>query len=184
MTDRDLAAEKLEAQLRETDARLDALHAHAEAREAKEEMAEISGLREAKERVRVQVADLKRDVSEDFEVSKRAVKSAIDDLEVRIQRATERFAGWDEARERRLHAKLDEAEATLRAWKAQLDQKRADARMEVRHAIARLEEKTALARARSAELSHDRHNRKAQEALEEAARHFDEAYEAAKKHQT
>jgi phage shock protein A len=49
---KDLAADKLEADVREAEARLKVLEARAKAREAKKDMDEISGLTAAKERVR------------------------------------------------------------------------------------------------------------------------------------
>jgi hypothetical protein len=181
MTKKDLVGDKYDAQIREADARLDALQAEAEARHAKEDMEEISGLRDAKERARQKLADLKTDASQGFESAKRSFERSVDDLEVGINKLSERYSAWDSARERRFNARLDEAESKLRAWKARLDVRQAERGMRRRDDLARLEEQTALARARAAELSHDRHNRKAQEALDDAARHFDQAFDAAAK---
>ncbi|HSL70488.1 MAG TPA: hypothetical protein VK864_09615 [Longimicrobiales bacterium] len=181
MAKKDFVAEKYDAQFREADAKLDALQAQAEARHAQEDMDEISGLRAAKERARQKLAELKVSASENYESTKRAVEHAVNDLEVGISKVSERYSSWDSARERRFNARLDEAEAKLRGWKARVDQKKAERGLERRDELSKLEEKAALARARSAELSHDRHNKKAQEALEDAARHFDEAFDAATK---
>ena len=46
MADQNLSEQQIEAQLREADAQLDVLQARADARKAREEMAEISGLAE------------------------------------------------------------------------------------------------------------------------------------------
>jgi hypothetical protein len=45
--------------------------------------------------------------------------------------------------------------------------------------LATLEEQIALARARSAEAKHQKYTARAQEALDDAARSFDQAYDAA-----
>ena len=186
MKTRNLEAERLDAQLREAAAQLDVLQAQAEARKAKDEMDEISGLRAAQERARKDLAGLKRQTAGSAAAARRKVEGAVHDLEAGIERARERYAEttvgkWDEARERRFYARLDEADARLRVWKAQADQKLAGQAIKVHDDLATLEERIALARARSTEAAHHRHNRQAQEALEEAARRFDEAYDAAAK---
>jgi hypothetical protein len=91
----------------------------------------------------------------------------------------EKFVAWDTVRELRFNAKLDEAEAKLRGWKADYKFKQAQQGMKEHDALSTLEEQTALARARLSEWNHSRHERKAEEALEDAARHFDQAYDAA-----
>ena len=181
MADRDPGTEKLDAQFREADARLDVLKAQAEARKAAAEMEAISGLRAARERARQQLADLKQTTSKNLEASRRVVEGALHDLQVGIDRISERYGVWDEARERRFNARLDEVEAKVKLWKARADEKRAELGVKQHDALAALEERTALARARVAEWNRARHERKAQEALEEAAHRFDEAYDAAAK---
>jgi len=94
---------------------------------------------------------------------------------------SDRYTAWDAAREREFNARLDEAEAQLKVWKAKADQKRAQQAIKHNDALATLEENIALARARSAEAKHQKYTAKAQEALDDAARHFDQAYDAASK---
>jgi hypothetical protein len=53
--------------------------------------------------------------------------------------------------------------------------------MRRRDALATLQESIALTRASAAEARHEKYSAKAQAALEKAAQHFDQAYEAAAK---
>jgi hypothetical protein len=177
----DLVAAKFEAEVREADARLKALQAQAEARKAKAEMDEISGLAAAKERVKKNIADLKQQAAADYAATKREVEKEIKDLQADIQRVNERFTAWDSARERQFYARLDEAEARLKVWKAQAGQKRADVAMKSHDDLAALEEKIALARARAASAKNEQYSAKARAALEESERYFDQAYDAAVK---
>jgi len=179
--ERDLLAAKFDAEVREADARLKALQAQAEARKARADMDEISGLAAAKERVKKEVADLKQKAASDYAAAKSAVEKEIKDLQTDIQRVNERYTSWDAARERELNARLDVADAKLKVWKAKADQKRAQQTMKRHDELATLEEKIALARARAAEAKHEKYTAKAQQALDDAARHFVQAYDAAAK---
>jgi hypothetical protein len=181
MTTQTLAGEKLDAQAREAEARIDLLQAQAETRKTREELVEITGLRGAGERIRQKLADLKEAAADKLGEARHAAEEALQDLEVKIDRVSDRFSEWDEVRERHFAARLDEAEAKLRVWKARLDQRRAELGVEWHDTLATLEERIALARARAAEKDRIRYDRKTREALEAAARHFDEAYEAAAK---
>jgi hypothetical protein len=181
-------AEVYEAQVREADARLNALKAQAEAKKAKADMDEISGLTIAKEQVKADIAEMKKfasaDVAQtrkDFEQVKKNADRKLKDLQVKIDRASDRLTAWDDARERRFNARLDEADAKVRAWKAAADQQRVRDVGETRHDLAKLEEKVALARASAAEARRDRYDAKSQQALDDAARYFDQAYDAAAK---
>ena len=181
-------AEIYEAQVREADARLNALKAQAEAKKAKADMDEISGLTIAKEQVKADIAEMKTfataDVAQtrkDFEQVKKNTDRKLKDLQVRIDRASDRYTAWDDARERRFNARLDEADAKVRAWKALADQQHVRDVRETRDDLAKLEEKVALARASAAEARRDRYDAKSQQALDDAARYFDQAYDAAAK---
>jgi len=184
----DFNAEIYEAQVREADARLKALKAKAEVKQAKADMDEISGLTAAKEQVNQDIAEMKRfaaaDIAQtrrDFEQVKQNADRGLKDLQVRIDRVSDRYSAWDDARERRFNARLDAADAKVKAWKATADQQRLHDVRESRDALATLEEKTALARARAAEARRERYNDKSQQALDDAARYFDQAYDAAAK---
>ena len=179
--ERDLLAARFAAEVREADARLAVLQAQAEARKARADMDEISGLAAVKERVRKEVADLKQKAAADYTVAKSAVEKEIKDLQADIERVNERYTAWDAARERELNARLDQADAKLVGWKAKADQKQSQDAMKRNDDLATLEEKIALARARAAEAKHEKYTAKAQQALDDAARHFVQAYDAAAK---
>jgi hypothetical protein len=181
MTTQTLPEEKLDAQAREAAARIDLLQAQAEARKTKAALAEITGLRGAGERIRQKLAEIKEAAAEKLDEARHAAETALHDLEAKIDKVSDRYSEWDEARERHFKARLDEAEAKLKVWKAQFDQRRAELGVQWHDTLATLEERIALARARAAEKDRVRYDRKTREALEDAARHFDEAYEAAAK---
>jgi len=178
---KDLAAERFEAQVKEAEGRLKLLKAQAEARDAGKDMDEISGLAAAKERVKQDVAAMKREASADYASAKHAIEESLASLQSDIARVSVRYAAWDAARERQFYARLDEADARIKVWKAQADRKRAEQGMKREDDLAKLEEKIALARAQAAEARREKYTAKAQAALEEAAQRFDQAYEAAAK---
>ena len=176
--ERNLAAEKFEAEVREAEARLQVLAAQAKARNAKADMDEISGLTAFKDRVKREIADMKQEAASDYSFAKQTLEKNIKQLQGDIERANERYSAWDAAREKRFYARLDEADAKLKVWKAKADQKRADQGMKSREELAKLEEKISHARASIAE-GNEKRSAKAQAALEDSARRFDEAYHAA-----
>jgi hypothetical protein len=179
--ERELFAKKLDAEVREADARLKFYNAEAEARNAKAEIDELSGLTTAKERVKKDLTELKQHVETEYEVAKKAVKEEMTELQAGIQRFSERYAAWDEARERRYYARIDAMEAKLKLWKAQSDQRRVASTVKLHNELVTLEEKIALAKATAAEARRAKHVGKAQDALIEAAYNLDEAYNAAAK---
>jgi phage shock protein A len=182
--ERDLVAEKLEAEIKESEAQLKILQARTEARKAKEDMDRISGLTAAKERIKKQIGDMKRQAGETYAARKREAEEGIKAFKADLQRLSERYTAWDEARERQFNARLDEADAKLKVWKAQAQERRAKEGMKRHDDLATLEEKIALAKARAAEARQARHSAEADAALEDAAHHFDQAYEAAAKRYT
>ncbi|HEY7364908.1 MAG TPA: hypothetical protein VIE37_12450 [Methylomirabilota bacterium] len=177
---RDLAAEKLDAELRESEAKLEVFEAQAKAKKAKEQMAEISGLNVTRERIRRKLSELKQNAAEEIDAERFEVETLLRDLKVGIERLAQRYFAWDTAREDGFRARLDQAASDVKAWNAQEDQRKAERSMKRHDEIAKLKERIALGRARLAEWQHARHDRKAQESLEMAARHFDEAFDAAK----
>ena len=177
-----------DAQIQEADARLKVLKAHAEAKRAKADMDEISGLTAAKEQVKSDIAQAKKfaaddyaQTKQDFEQAKKNADRGLKDLQVRIDRVSDRYSAWDEARERRFNARLDEADAKMKIWKATAAKDRAQDTRDAKAALATLEERVALARASAAEARLERYDARSQQALEDAARHFDEAFVAAAK---
>ena len=184
----ELAANKYEAQLREADASLNVLKAQAEAKRAKADMDEISGLTAAREQVRRDVAEFKKFAAEDYAQTKRdaeqlqrSIDKRVQDLQARIERANDRYSAWDEARDRRFTARLDAADAKVNVWKAQAAQDRAQDQIDTRNALATLEERIANAKARAAEAKREKYSAKSQQALDDAERYFAQAYDAAAK---
>ena len=177
-----------DAQVQEADARLKILRAQAEAKKARADMDEISGLTAAKEQVKRDIAQAKKfadddyaQTKQDFQQAKTKADRGLKDLQTRINRVSERYSAWDEARERNFNARLDEADAKMKIWKLQADKDRAQDKRDAKAALATLEEKVAFARASAAEARLEHYDAKSQQALEDAARHFDEAYTAAAK---
>jgi hypothetical protein len=175
-----LAAEKMEADVREAEARLKVLKSQAEERKAQSDMDEISGLTAAKERVQKEIADMKQRAASDHSTRKHAVEQHIKELQVNIQRVHDRYTAWDDARERRFYARLDEADAQLKVWRAQDDKARAEHGAKARDELVKLEEKINQARARAKE-ARENDTAKAQAALEDAERSLAEAYDTAAK---
>ena len=177
----DLAGQRLDAEFKEAEAKLQVLQAKAEARKAKADMNEISGLAAAKEQVKKDIADMKRQTATNFSAAKLNAEQGLKDLQAKIQRASDRYNAWDEARERHFNARLDEAEAHLKIWKAKADQKRVEQSMKRQDDLAKLEEKIATARARAAEARRERYTEKAVDALNDAESYFEQAFEAAQR---
>ena len=182
------SADTYDAQVREADARLKVLKAQAEATKATADMDEISGLNSVKEQVKKDIAEAKKFAADDyaatkkdFEQAKKNVDRGLQDLQTRIDRFSERYSAWDDARERRFNARLDEADARMKVWKAVGDQQRTQDARDARDALSTLEEKVALARARSAEARREHYDARSRQALDDAARYFDQAYDAASK---
>jgi hypothetical protein len=117
----------------------------------------------------------------DFEQVRTKADRGLKDLQVKIDRASDRYSAWDDARERRFNARLDAADAKIKAWKASADQQRIHDVRESKNALAILEEKVALARASVAQARREHYDAKSQQALDDAARYFDQAYDAAVK---
>jgi hypothetical protein len=188
MTTPGFNAEMYEAQVREADARLKALRAQADAKQAKADMDEISGLTAAEEQVKKDIAEMKRFAAadlaatrKDFETVKKNADRRLKDLQTKIERVSDRYSAWDDARERRFNARLDQADANIKAWNATVDQQRVHDVQVTRDALVTLQEKVALARASAAEARREHYNAKSQQALDDAARYFDQAYDAAAK---
>jgi len=128
----------------------------------------LSGVAGAKQRVKQGIANAKAFVAADLEQTKADFKH-LDD----------RLAARDAVTTRDLDARLDAADAQLAVWKAKADVNRVEERIQRHDDFAILEENIARARASAAEAKHDKYAAKAQAALEDAARAFDDAYNAA-----
>jgi hypothetical protein len=157
MKDRDLSSERLDAQKRAAAAKSDFEAADRKAHEETKRMSEVSGL----------------------DAAKKDAKTRVETIKEGVHRLHDDFVEWDDARERRMFARLDAADAKLREWKARDDELEVEADIEWRKDLDALEESAALTRARLAEWNSSRHARAAAESLEDAARHFDQAFDAA-----
>ncbi len=179
MTRRNLVAERLDAEFRETEARLEVLEAEAHARKASEDMEEIAGLKATRDRIRDLIAAIREETAENLAAARREAETMLHELEAGIERIGDRFAAWGAARERWFHASLEEAEAKVKQWKTRADRRPAGDGRPPHDELAALQERIAVARDRLAEWQRARHTRKAQDALEEAARQFEEAFDLA-----
>jgi hypothetical protein len=167
--------DRLEAQMRASDARLDQMEAAARARDARAEMDEISGLRARRDRVRQQVADARKSLGDDAETLRRQVDADWTDIRRRIADAHSRYTAWDEARERRFNAHLDEAEAALRESGARDAEAAAGGRAQVAEAQQELREKAAAARREYDAWRGERTDQARQRKLDDAELELEEA---------
>lgn len=180
MADHDVTDEKLDAELRETDARLTMLQSQASARQAKDEMDEISGLRAARDRTQKQFTDLKQKGAASLEREREAIQSALHDLEVEIEVISDRYGAWDAARERRFQARVAEADAQIQMWNAQTDAHQAEGQMQYDAEVAALKQRVDAAKTAFQEWK-ARQDEKTQQALATASRQFDAAYQSVKR---
>jgi hypothetical protein len=175
MTTQEAYAARLDAQIRTADARLDQMEAQARARKARAEMDEISGLRARRDKIRQQVATAKSDLRDDWE----AVRSRVDTDWTEFRRSVfesyNRFTAWDDARERRFIAHLDEAEAALRESAGRDAAVAADARIDLAGAQQELRDKAAAARRSYDAWRGQRKDEKRQRELDDAELELEEA---------
>src|SRR5262245_13187229 len=138
--------QRLQAQLRAADARIDELDAAARAGRAQAEMDEISGLRVHRDRVRELLDNMGKVAREDRDALRAQAHDDWMSLQRSLADANAKYGAWDDARERRFNAHLDEAEATLRRASAHEQEANADVRAEI--AASRDDLKTKVADAR------------------------------------
>jgi hypothetical protein len=176
MVDQNPTDQKLDAELREADARLSMLQSQANARHAKDEMDEITGLSAARDRASQKLADLKRQGTQSLDNARREVSGALHDLQVRIEMASDRYSAWDSARERRFNARVAEAEAQVKVWDAQTDAHQADGEIQYRNERAMLKQQIDTAKDKFKEWK-ARTNQETQDALATASRQLDATFD-------
>jgi hypothetical protein len=137
---------RLEAQMHAADARLDEMEAAARAKNAQAEMNEISGLRARQDQIRQQLATAKTEMQGDGDELRRRVDDNWTDLRQDVAERHSKVTGWDDARERRFVAQLDEAEGALRESAARDAESAANVRIGLGDAQQELREKAAAAR--------------------------------------
>jgi len=137
---------RLEAQMRAADGRLDEMEAAARAKNAQAEMNEISGLRARQDQIRQQVATAKTELQGNWDELRRRVDSNWTDLRRDVADRHSKVTAWDDARERRFVAQLDEVEAAIRESGARDAESAANVRIGLGDAQQELREKAAAAR--------------------------------------
>jgi hypothetical protein len=175
MNTQEAYAARLEAQMRAADARLDQMEAQARARNARAEMNEISGLRARRDKINQQVAAAKKDLHDDWEAVRRQVDSDWTAFRRSVSESHSRYTAWDEARERKFSAHLDEAESALRESSARDAEAVADARIDLAGAQQELRDKTAAARRKYDAWRGQRKDEKRQRELDDAELELEEA---------
>ena len=168
-------AARIEAQMRAADARLDQMEAQARARDARAEMDEISGLRARRDQFRQQLAAARKELRDDWEAVRARVDTGWADLRRSMSVSYSRFTAWDEARERRFIANLDEAEGTLRESAAKDAEVAADLRVGLAEAQEELRNKAAAARRSYDAWRERRTDEKLQGKLDDAELELEEA---------
>jgi hypothetical protein len=169
-------AERLQAQMRTADARLDEMEAAARARDARAEMDEISGLRAQRDRVRQHVSDARKKMSDDWQAIRREVDSEWTSVRSSIAQAHNKFTAWDSAREQRFNAHLDQADAALRRSAAQDAEVAADVNVQLAEARDDLKAKAGAARRSYDSWRERRKDEKLLGKLDDAELELDEAY--------
>lgn len=146
MATTDAYASKLEAQMRVVDAQLHEMEAQARAKNAQADMNEISGLRARQDQIRQQVASAKTKVQGNWDELRNRVEANWADLRRDVFDRHSKVTAWDDAREKRFNAHLDEAEAALRESAGRDAESAANVRIGVEDAHQELKEKVAAAR--------------------------------------
>jgi hypothetical protein len=137
---------RMDAQIRAADARLDQLEARARASNAKAEMDEVSGLRARRDELRRELTAAKQGAQENWDTARRRMDDTWTAFRRDVADKHGRLVAWDDARERRLVAHLDEAEAALRQSAAADREVAADARVEIAKAQQELRDSVTAAR--------------------------------------
>ncbi len=166
---------RIEAQMRAADARLDEMEASARAKNAQAEMNEVSGLRARQDKIRQQLATAKTELKGGWDQFKRRVDANWTDLRRDVAERHSKVTTWDDARERRFVAQLDEAEAALRESAARDAESGANLRIGLGDAQQELREKAAAARQSYDAWRQRKTDTKLQQQLDEAQLELEEA---------
>jgi hypothetical protein len=177
MVDRELTDQKLDAQLREADLRLNMLELRAEARDAKDDLDEIIAFRVARDRVGQRLADIKQAGPQSLDRVRNEVSGALYDLQVRIEHASDRYDAWDAVRQRHFSRRVAEAEAQLAVWNARSTSHWADGASPFEAELAWLKQHIEIAKTKFNEWE-TRENQATQNALVIASRQLDAAFKS------
>jgi hypothetical protein len=169
-------ADRLKAQLRAADARLDELEASARASSAEADMDRITTLRAQRDRVRQRLDDARQQSSgssqdalsvakDDFRAFRRSIADAQSDN------------AWDQAREQRYNAHLDEVDAALRRSSAQDAEVAADVRVAIAESRDNLKARLLTARQNFDAWRQRREDKAAIRSLNAAELELDDAFD-------
>jgi hypothetical protein len=170
-------ADRIQAQMRALDARIDEVEAAARARNASDQMNEVSGLRRVRDRVRQHLADVKQHTQDDWQTTRSELEGEWNEFRRSVSDAHSRYVAWDEAREQRFNAHLDEADAALRRSAAEDAVVAAGVKARVSEARNDLKEKTAQARRTYDTWRKHREDEKLLRTLDESELELDEAFD-------
>ncbi len=168
-------AAQMDAQLRAADARLDQMEAQARARNAKADMDEISGLRARRDEIRKQVASVKKATKDKWEVARRRVDDNWTDFRRDVADRHSKVVAWDDAREQRFVAHLDQAEGALKESAAMDREVAADVQVEIGKAQQDLRNSITAARGSYDAWRTQKNAEKLQRKLDDAEFDLDEA---------
>jgi hypothetical protein len=169
------SGDRMDAQMRAADARLDQMEAQARARNARAEMDEISGLRAQRDRVRQKVDQARKEMKDEREVVRAEVRTEWADVRRGIADAHNRYTAWDDAREQRFNAHLDQADAALREQGAKDAEVGADARARIAETQQDLRDKASAARRSYDAWQQRRSDQAARRELDDAELELEEA---------
>jgi len=166
---------RLEAQMRAADARIEQMEAQARARHAQAEMEEISGLRARRDQLREQLAVARKELGSNWEALRGRVDAGLSAFRRSVSESYNRFNAWDDARERRFNAHLDEAAGALRESGAKDAELAASLRAGLAEAQEELQNRVAAARSSYDAWRERRADAKLQAQLDESELELDEA---------
>src|SRR5262245_38571019 len=146
MDKQDAYAARMDAQLRAADARPDQMEAAARATNAKADRDEISGLRAQRDEIRQQLASAKKGAKDKWDAARQRMDDNWTSFRRDVADQHGRMIAWDDARERRFVAHLDEAEAALKGSAAADEKVAADTGIEMSKAQQELRDSVAAAR--------------------------------------
>ena len=138
-------ADRLQARLRVADARLDQLKASAQAKNAQADMNKIADLQVQRDRVRQRLDEIRAGSSADVGTVQRDIENDWRSFQRSLADAGS-AAAWDQAREQRFNAHLDEVDAALRAQRAKDAEVAANVRVKIGETTDSLKAKLASAR--------------------------------------
>lgn len=169
-------ADRLQAQLRAADARLDELESAARARNAQSDMNQIAALRVQRDRVRERLDDARQRSPNDPQ----GVRSIVEDDWRTFRRSiadAQSRSAWDDARAKRFNAHLDEVDAAMRKSAAKDALVAADVRVNISETRDSVKEKLAAARKRLDAWRERREDEAAMKNLSSSELELDEAFD-------